>query len=166
MYLIHKRAHVRRHYRRGRFECGVSTGFINPVQGASELPHTKIKALTHSRAFTYRFWRVQALPLSQLRFLRPRNGRGEIAICPGKWPRRCPQARSVRVRSGAVSSPRPGPVQKQSVSAPQPCPQQCPGHARRRIRGQSMSVAVRIQSVSSNYPCPVRIRAGFTSGSA
>lgn len=57
---------------------------------------------------TYRFWTGQALLLVKTRFLRPRNSRGESAICPAKWPRRCPQPRAVRVRSGAVSSPQPG----------------------------------------------------------
>ena len=57
---------------------------------------------------TYRFWTRQALLLVKTRFLRPRNSRGETAICPAKWPRRCPQPRAVRVRSGAVSSPQPG----------------------------------------------------------
>ncbi len=39
---------------------------------------------------TYRFWTRHALLLVKTRFLRPRNSRGESAICPAKWPRRCP----------------------------------------------------------------------------
>ena len=73
---------------------------------------------------TYRFWTRHALLLVKTRFLRPRNGRSESAIWPGKWPRRCPQPRAVRVRSGDVSSPQPGGVRVQSVtaSAPVTCP--------------------------------------------
>jgi hypothetical protein len=97
----------------------VSIGFTNPVQAAPKLPHTKIKALTHSRAFTYRFWRAQALPLIWTRFLRPRNGREEIAIFPGKWPQRCPR------RGQPAASPGP-----------------CPVRDRIRVPSQAMSVSV------------------------
>jgi hypothetical protein len=67
---------------------------------------------------TYRFLIRHALPLSQRRILRPQHGRGETAIRPGEWPLLCPQPRSVRVRSGAVSSPKPRTVHDriQSVS--------------------------------------------------
>jgi hypothetical protein len=73
---------------------------------------------------TYRFWTRHALLLVKTRFLRPRNGRSESAIWPGKWPRRCPQPRAVGVRSRDVSSPQPGGVRVQSVttSAPVTCP--------------------------------------------
>jgi hypothetical protein len=73
---------------------------------------------------TYRFLMRHALLLVKTRFLCPRNGRSESAIWPGKWPRRCPQPWSVRVRSGDVSSPQPGGVRVQSVaaSAPVTCP--------------------------------------------
>ncbi len=66
---------------------------------------------------TYRFWTRHALLLVKTRFLRPRNGRSESSIWSGKWPRRCPQPRAVRVRSGDVSSPQPGVVRGQSVTA-------------------------------------------------
>jgi hypothetical protein len=58
---------------------------------------------------TYRFWTGHALLLVKTRFLRPRNSRGEIAICPAKWPLPCPQPRSVRDQSATatVSTPRP-----------------------------------------------------------
>jgi len=69
---------------------------------------------------TYRFWTRHALLLVKTRFLRPQNSRGESAICPAKWPRRCPQPRSVRVRSGDVSSPQPGGVRVQSMTVASP----------------------------------------------
>ena len=79
-----------------------------------------------------------ALLLVKTRFLRPRNSRGESAICPAKWPRRCPQPRSVRVRSGAASSP-----------CPRPRPQ--------TVRGQSMSVpvpaAANVRVLAVGRPC-------------
>jgi len=59
----------------------------------------------------------QALPLRQRRFWCPRNSRGEITICPAKWPRRCPQPRSVRVQSTGTINPRPGHVRIQSMTA-------------------------------------------------
>ncbi len=84
---------------------------------------------------TYRFWTRHALLLVKTRFLRPRNGRSESAIWPGKWPRRCPQPRAVRVRSGDVSSPQPGGVRVQSVtaSAPVTCPWAVRGCHRAKI---------------------------------
>jgi hypothetical protein len=89
-----------------------------------------------------------------------------------------PWLRPVRgcVQSVAASSPQTVHVRAPTVSATSPRP--CPGHARRRIRGQSMSVAVsgpwpcpgrgrphpaHVRELS--YPCPVRIRAKIHSGS-
>lgn len=51
-----------------------------------------------------------ALLLPFGRFLSPRNGRGEIAVCPGKWPGRCPQPRSFRVQSSTVIQSRRGAI--------------------------------------------------------
>jgi hypothetical protein len=127
MYLLHKRATIRRHHRHERAERGVSTGFTNPVQGASKLPRTKVETLTHSRAFTYRFWRVQALPLSQLRFLCPRNGRGLDAECP---------------RHSPASRPWPCPVRDRVQSENSPCPRP------NRVR----AVTVLIQSAAAHSP--------------
>jgi hypothetical protein len=59
----------------------------------------------------------QALPLRQRRFWCPRNSRGEITICPAKWPRRSPQPRSIRVQSTGTINPRPGHVRVQSMTA-------------------------------------------------
>ena len=53
---------------------------------------------------TYRFWTRHALLLVKTRFSRPRNSRGESAICPAKWPRRCPQPPSIRGQSATAFS--------------------------------------------------------------
>jgi len=53
------------------------------------------------------FWARHALLLVKTRFLHPRNGRAEIAICPGEWPLPCPRPRTVRAQSVAMSNPRP-----------------------------------------------------------
>ncbi len=105
---------------------------------------------------TYRFWTGQALLLVKTRFLRPRNGRGEIAICPGKWPRRCPQPRSVRVRSGAVSSPQLGHVRFQSVTASASAT--WPWAARVRVQSMSVTVAGPRMSASSPHPRTIRVQ--------
>ena len=74
-----------------------------------------------------------------------------------------------------LSRPRPWLGRKQSMSAPRPCLQPVRDHVRAMLQPRPRSVHVhdrvqaanvRIQLVTSNYPCPVRIRAGFTSGSA
>jgi hypothetical protein len=53
---------------------------------------------------TYRFWMAQALLLVKTSFLRPRNGRGEIAIC------RANGRADVRSHGQSVSGPGPCPV--------------------------------------------------------
>jgi len=65
-------------------------------------------------------WPRYALPLSQVRILRPRNSRGKIVNCPGQVPLSCPQTRSVRIQSVAMSSPRPHHVHSHSASSPSP----------------------------------------------
>ena len=89
---------------------------------------------------TYRFWMGHALLLVKTRFLRPRNSRSESAMWPGKWPRRCPQPRAVRVRSGAVSSPQPGRVRVQSVTASASA--SCPWAVHVRDRDRAANVRV------------------------
>jgi len=141
VYLIHKRACFHRHYQRRKVER-VSTGFTNSVHGARILSFTKIETLAHSRALTYRFLRVQALPLVWTRFSRPRTSRGFVAECPRHSPASRPWPCPVRDRVQSENSPCPRPDRARSQSATMsgPCPQ--------------------------TYPCPVRIRAKVHSGSA
>jgi hypothetical protein len=94
----------------------VSTGFANPVELASELPRAKIGTLTHSLAFTYRFWRVHALPLVWTRLSCPRWSRGSDAERPRHRPARWP----VRGQSAPLSSPQPVRVRGQSATALEP----------------------------------------------
>lgn len=93
-----------------------------------------------------------------------------------KWWRfgRGTSAPKAGVMAVAMSRPRPSPVRKLSVSAPRPCPQPVFDHAQVtpqprprpvHVRDRGQAANVRIQPVTSNYPCPVRIRARFTSGS-
>ena len=136
----------------------MSTGSVNPAKGASRVPLAKIGTLPPSRGFTYRFWRVQALPLSRLRFSCPRSSRGLDAECPRHrpacWPWPCP----VRDRVQSETSPHPlhdhGRVQSVTVSwpCPQPRPQSVP------VRVHVQAEAVRDQSMSANYPCPRPVR--------
>ena len=99
---------------------------------------------------TYRFLMRHALLLVKTRFLCPRNSRGETALWPGKWPRRCPQPRAVRVRSGDVSSPQPGGVRVQSVTASAPVT--CPW----AVRGCHRAKVGTVREQSANSPQPVR----------
>jgi hypothetical protein len=128
-------------------ERKVSTGFTNPVQGASKLPLTKIKALTRSLGFAYRFWRVQALPLIQLRFLCPRNGRGLDA----KYPRHSPPAVRGLVQSATPSGTQTvhDRVREQSVSASSPQP--------RGIRQMSASRFHRVRAMDDSFPDIIRV---------
>ena len=158
MYLIHKRAPVRRHYQRERIERGVSTGFTNPIPIASKLRLTKIKPLKHSRAFTYRFWRVQALPLSQLRFLCPRNGRGLDAECPRHSPASRPWPCPVRVRVRSENSPCPRPNRVRDMPADVSVVGPCPGRDRPR------PVRSRAQSMTASSPCSWKVRDRVESG--
>jgi hypothetical protein len=83
------------------------------------------------------FWARHALLLVKTRFLRPRNGRAETAICPGEWPLPCPQPRSVRVPVRVhVQSPSAG------MSTAFPC----------RIRVHNLSVSCP-RPRSRRFPC-------------
>jgi len=86
-----------------------------------------------------------ALLLVKTRFLRPRNSRGESAICPGKWPRRCPQPRSGRDQSATanVSAPRPVRDLDQSEAVTAAASANCP---------------CSIAQMAANHPQPVRSR--------
>ncbi len=109
----------------------------------------------------------QALPLRQRRFWCPRNSRGEITICPAKWPRRCPQPRSVRVQSTGTINPRPGHVRVQSMTASASAV--FPSARTLQIRAQSVSLGSprprsgREPAVSRNLDRPGNVRAAASS---
>ena len=94
---------------------------------------------------TYRFSMGHALPLRQRRFLCPRNSRGESAIWPAKWPRRCPQPRAVCKREQSAHRP-----------ADTLCPRACPVHGHGQPATAAMpkvvprSIQAREQSASMN----------------
>ena len=114
-----------------------------------------------------RFLTAQALPLRQRRFWCPRNSRGEITICPAKWPRRCPQPRSVRVQSTGTINPRPGHVRVQSMTASASAV--FPSARTLQIRAQSVSLGSprprsgREPAVSRNLDRPGNVRAAASS---
>src|SRR5947207_11470017 len=107
-----------------RKRLSVSTKRVGPL--SSELNHSGIRT-----SGTYRFLTRYALPLSQLRILCPRNGRGLCAESLRSNPARWTSPRIFRARVQSIVSPQPRTCHARSLVLTSPSP--------RLIHSQSLS---------------------------